>query len=223
MCCLPCQERHIQVSTLDFHHPKQVVPEIVGPLVASLEGFKQKQDHLFGREHRERLFSPNEGNLSCPLKDLLPYGKHRRKGDYDFEQRLQMHKRKAALMQNGCFYLLFMKQVQTTQLSAERGEMLLAETGNEVDLQRCPLQTVERTREQARKRVGNIQVFTYLCQWTDRSQVIGGISDLYAIRVQSPAEFISQVFAVLALEEQESHLLIIGMWMQLPDILIARF
>src|SRR5436309_13141815 len=97
--------------------------------------------------------------------------------------------------------------------------MLLAETSNEVDLQCCPLQTVERTRERARERVRNIQVFTYLCQWADRSQVIGGISDLYATRVQSPAEFVSQVFAVLALEEQEFYLLVIGLWMQLPDIL----
>src|SRR5213080_1410429 len=101
--------------------------------------------------------------------------------------------------------------------------MLLAETSNEVDLERCPLQTVERTRERAGERVGNIQVFTYLCQWMDRSQVIGGISDLYATRVQSSAEFISQVFAVQAFEEQESHLLVIGLGMQLLDILTARF
>ena len=74
------------------------------------------------------------------MKDLLTHGKHRRKGDYDFEQRLQMHKCKATLLLNGCFYLFFVKQVQTTQLSAERGEMLLAKTSNEVDLQCCPLQ-----------------------------------------------------------------------------------
>src|SRR5437588_11735363 len=101
--------------------------------------------------------------------------------------------------------------------------MLLAKTSNEVDLQRCPLQAIERTRERARESVGNIQVFTYLCQWTDRSQVIGGISDLYAICVQGLVEFISQVFAVLSLEEQESQFLVIGLWMQLPDILTARF
>src|SRR5437588_60748 len=102
------------------------------------------------------------------------------------------------------------------QRSSARSLLLLktssnSKTSNEVDLQCCPLKAIERTRERARERVGNIQVFTYLRQWTDRSLIIGGISDLYAVRVQSSAEFISQVFAVLALEEQESHFLIIGL------------
>jgi len=68
------------------------------------------------------VLSLNKSNLSHLMKHLLTHGKHPSKGDYDFEQRLQMHKRKAALLPNGCFYLFLVKQVQATQLSAEREE-----------------------------------------------------------------------------------------------------
>src|SRR5258707_1876657 len=115
-----------------------------------------------------------------------------------------------------------MKQVQATQPSAERGEMLPAEIGNEVDVQRCPLQTVERARERARECVGNIQLFTELRQRTDRSLVIGGSSDLHMICVQAPAELIGQVLPVLTFNEQESRFFVAGLWMQLPDVLASH-
>src|SRR5260221_343414 len=94
-----------------------------------------------------------------------------------------------------------MKQVQATQPSAERGEMLPAEIGNEVDVQRCPLQTVERARERARECVGNIQLFTELRQRTDRSLVIGGSSDLHVI-----SHYNAPVLATWVICSQNRHL-----------------